>query len=45
MLAGQLGLVLRLRNEDQRPIVRLDGEAKKLVVLAPEKLEVVAPAR
>ena len=40
-LVGQLGLVLRLRNEDQRPIVRLDGEAKKLVVLAVEKLEVV----
>ena len=43
-LAGQLGLVLRLRNEDQRPIVRLDGEAKKLVVLAAEKLEVLEPA-
>ena len=37
-LAGKTGTVLRLRTEDSRPIVRLDG---KLVVMPPEKLAVL----
>ena len=39
-LEGQTGVVLKLRAEDRRPIVRLDAD-KKLVVLPAERLEVV----
>ena len=41
-LEGLTGVVLRLRAEDQRPIVRLDGPEKKLVVMPPDRLVVVA---
>jgi len=37
-LEGQVGTVLKLRAEDQRPIVRLDGEERKLVVVPPGML-------
>lgn len=39
-LQGQTGVVLKLRAEDRRPIVRLDSDSK-LVVLPSERLEVI----
>ena len=39
-LQGQTGVVLKLRAEDRRPIVRLDSDSK-LVVLPSERLDVI----